>query len=103
MLVADVYRVDNTRDYNWQVRSSVSRRSSSSCTAVSHLRCALHSRLVSLHKRQSSHALPTCTPSTNTTSTTLTFRLTGLLSRWRRGVAVTSLGVSTKLLYVGPG
>ena len=23
--------------------------------------------------------------------------------RWRRGVAVTSLGVSTKLLYVGPG
>jgi len=25
------------------------------------------------------------------------------LYRWRRGVAVTSLGVSTKLLYVGPG
>ena len=23
--------------------------------------------------------------------------------RWRRGVAVTSLGESTKLLYVGPG
>jgi len=23
--------------------------------------------------------------------------------RWRRGVAVTSLGISTKLLYVGPG
>jgi len=22
---------------------------------------------------------------------------------WRRGVAVTSLGVSTRLLYVGPG
>jgi len=22
---------------------------------------------------------------------------------WRRGVAVTSLGLSTKLLYVGPG
>jgi len=26
-----------------------------------------------------------------------------LLLRWRRGVAVTSLGVSAKLLYVGPG
>jgi len=23
--------------------------------------------------------------------------------KWRRGVAVTSFGVSTKLLYVGPG
>jgi len=22
---------------------------------------------------------------------------------WRRGVAITSLGVSTKLLYIGPG
>jgi len=27
---------------------------------------------------------------------------TGILA-WQRGVAVTSLGVSTKLLYVGPG
>jgi len=24
-------------------------------------------------------------------------------SWWRRGVAVTSLGVSTRLLYIGPG
>jgi len=23
-------------------------------------------------------------------------------NRWRRGIAVTSLGISTKLLYVGP-
>jgi len=27
----------------------------------------------------------------------------GEMNRWRRGVTVTSLGVSTKLLYVGPG
>jgi len=25
------------------------------------------------------------------------------IHRWRRGVVVTSLGVSAKLLYVGPG
>jgi len=29
--------------------------------------------------------------------------LTSSIQWWRRGVAVTSLGVSTNLLYVGPG